>query len=115
MKLGSSRKSHYLNRYMDFMGESGHHYEDPSREVLKRYRAELISAHVLARRRRRFDLRLIYASENASTASYIVELGRFSLTINLLNLQAKAPSQIGDRTMGSGAFGTVLIKNVANT
>ena len=97
MERDSKKKSEYLDQYLDFMGGTGHRIEDPSHEILKRYRAETISTDVLARRRRRFDLRFIYASKNASTVCYIVDLGRFRMTINILNLQGKSPTPTGDR------------------
>lgn len=70
----------------------------------------------MSRRKKKFDLRFIFAGKNASTASYIVDLGRFRLTINLLNLQGSTPIEKNKEvTLGSGAFGTVLVKKVANT
>lgn len=114
MEKKASHRSKYLSRYNDFVGR-GRRIEDPPDEVLKQYRAKLINAHVLAKRQKRFDLRLIYASKNASSVSYIVDLGRFRMTINLLNLQGKSPTPIGNTIIGSGAFGSVMVKNMVNT
>ena len=56
-------------------------------------------------------MRLEYVGGAASIVTYTVVLGRFRLTINLLNLPGCAPSQPGQE-IGFGGFGSVLKKCV---
>lgn len=74
-----------------------------------------MSAESFAKRQRKFDVRLAYINSDASTVVYTVDVGMFRLTINLLNLQGKAPEKEDRETVGKGGFGTVLTKEVAGT
>lgn len=66
------------------------------------------------KRQRMFGVRLIYVNEDASTVVYVVDIGRFRLTINILSLTGDARIRDG-ASLGSGSFGTILMKSVAGT
>ena len=114
MEPDQESQSRYLGRYRDLMGRDGqdHHFGVPSQEQLKKYRAELVSAESLASRRRKYDLRLTYSSRNASTAIYVVDLGRFRMTINLLNLQGKSPVKLTEDVLFKEVHKTTFVAKI---
>lgn len=92
MKPGQSK---YLKEYLEFVSRDaqGLHFEPPPQEILKLYRTEMVNEESFSKRQRKYDIRLCYVSSEASTATYIVDLGVFRLTIHILNLQGKAPAK----------------------
>lgn len=106
------KQSEYLGKYRQFMGNAVQ-LGTPSPELLKKYSVEILdqkhqrpSKHIL--------IRLEMVREQASIATYIVDIGLYRLTISLLNLTGLV-SYATDLEMGRGAFGVVLSKKVSGT
>lgn len=116
MKPKTQQRSKYHDQYVGFFGTTNDDeaFFEPSEDLLKKYRIKVTPPSVMAKRQRMFGVRLIYISQDASTAAYAVDLGKFRLTINILSLTGDARTKDG-ASLGSGSFGTILTKSVAGT
>lgn len=113
MEPKGSNQSRYLAEYRDFIEGSGQWYSSdvPPEDTLKRYRAQWIRPDAIGKFRRPFSIRLTYVGPQAYTATYVVDIGSYHLSINVLNLPGKV--NLGLENLGEGGFGTIVSKQVA--
>jgi hypothetical protein len=117
MQPKTQQRSKYHDQYVGFFGTTNDDeaFFEPSEDLLKKYRIKVTPQSAMAKRQRMFGVRLIYISQDASTASLcrstLVNLGS---PLTFIASQAIARTKDG-ASLGSGSFGTILTKSVAGT
>lgn len=93
--MQSEPLSKHFQSYVSFMDRHFASSADLrlSPETQKKYNIAVLHPDIVKRKPRGMGMRLVYVGYGVTIAAYIVDLGRFRVTVRLLNLPGNVPVQ----------------------